>query len=309
MSSRNQDSEFSAGNKPFAAFLVLLIATFVGIWLTVHPKSPLKPYKEIRILFEEVGTLRAESSFQVLGVEKGKVHSIELLDEGVLVVVHIDKNLQLAADTKFRVVNTGLLGQREIEVRPGNSNEPIDLTKTLKGTYDHGSTRLVYVANSLFYSLDSLLETSLMVWDSTLGNPQIHERISILHHNAKQSVRSLEVNAKSWKDSLSLLEKDVKQIQSQFSNLTDSISSQSKTLDSDLTTIQDNLKKLQNRSENLFSSIETITKQLDSSAQGSASLLIFDQKLHSKTQKTLEELQKVLQDVRVKGLDMNADIF
>ncbi len=311
MSSRNQDGEFNAGNTRFAFLLLGLAALVVFAWLTWHPKSPLRPYKQYQVHFQEVGTLRQGSAVQLLGVQRGEVHGISLREDGVLVDIRIDRGIQLPIDSRFRIINTGLLGQREVEVRPGVSSEYLTSQSMIKGSYDHGSTRLAFMANSLFESLDSLLLTSLEVWDSTLGNPEIQRRVQQTLHNAQASANSLDRNSSAWLDSLNLLKNELGEIAKQANETIKVMQMSGDSLLIGLDTLRADLEKLQDHAINSQKTMVLLLDRVQGnpSNPGSANLLLHNQKLHAKARETLQSAKETLQQVRRNGLDMNADLF
>lgn len=311
MSSRNQDGEFNAGNTRFAFLLLGVLALVILAWLTWHPKSPLRPYKQYRVLFQEVGTLRQGSAIQLLGVQRGEVHAIHLQDDGVYVDLHIDRNIDLPVDSRFRIINTGLLGQREVEIRPGISKDLLTSDSQIKGSYDHGSTRLVFMANSLFHSLDSLLLTSLEIWDSTLGNPELQRRVKQTYQNAQISLQSLDKSASAWVDSLTVLKAEFGDIANQANQTIQAVQIKGDTLFTELDTLRIGLETLKKHALESQKTMGIILERIQGnpSNPGSASLLLHNQSLHAKARETLQSAKETLQQVRRNGLDMNADLF
>ena len=112
MSSMATNSEFSAGNAKFALLLLVLAIIVVALWLGLHPKSPLRSFREYTVAFPEVGTLKPGSPVQIQGLKRGFVSSTVLTDDAVLVRVKVESAVEIPKDSRFRVINAGLLGQR-----------------------------------------------------------------------------------------------------------------------------------------------------------------------------------------------------
>jgi len=303
------NSEFSAGNKVFALFLCLFLLGLFGLWLGFHPKSPFRPYRVYRILFPEIGTLREGSPLQILGLRKGVVHSIELRDNGILVVVKVNRDIRIPKDSHFRVINTGLLGQREVEIKPGQSKEYLESGDSLSGGYDAGSTRLAYMVNGLLHSTDQLLTATLNVWDSTLGDPTVQGRLGRLKSNSTRTEANLRRDVGHWIDSLRETQSELKRCADQVNALQKDVSPGIDTVVANAHDLGDGLDSLSLRLQSLQSQISGVASKLDKGNPNSASLLLHNVEMRGQVSTIVTEAQRLLKDIKRKGLDMNVDIF
>lgn len=302
------NSEFSAGNGRFALILLLLLGCILGAWLLFHPKSPIRPYQTFLVKFPEVGTLRTDSPVQLLGIKKGHVAKTELLEDGVLVHVKVDRMVRIPRDSRFRVVNTGLLGQREVEVRLGRSSEFLRNGDTLRGGYDMGSTRLVYMADYLLKSADSMLTSALAVWDSTLGDPEKQARISKIQRNAKTTLGKLDRGIEDWGDSLRILQRDVRSALGKLKAIKTEIEPGVIATVSELKALDGALMGLMEKSDRLSGQVEWFSGRLGSK-DNSAGLLLGDENFQGTAKSIVQMLRDLLSDIRRKGLDLNVDLF
>lgn len=310
MSNGNLEAEFQDGIRKAAIVVFIIVALGIGAWLLWHPKSPLKPYHEFHLLFQEVGTLREDSPVQILGVPKGKVRSIELRDDGVLVNILVERKVQISNDSKFRIVNAGLLGQREVEIRLGTSTEYLDTQDTLFGSFDLGSTRLAFLANTLWQSTDSLLKISLDTWDSTLGNPVLQGRAQRVVSNIKGDLQQLQASTKQWKLQLEGIGNQLSQMSQQIQASKSLVNERVKTSKTAWSSVSSQLDELDSKVTSSHLKISQIVKQLDAqNTSGSAGLLLHNQGLHLQAQRTLQELKQTFHNIQAKGLDLNADLF
>lgn len=309
MSNRQTNSEFSAGNGIFALYLLLFMAGLVGLWLAFHPKSPLRPYEDYYILFPETGTLAQGSVVQVLGINKGFVQGIDLRSDGVVAHARVERGLRIPRDSRFRVINVGLLGEREIEIKLGDSTGGLLVTgDSVRGGYDLGSTRLLFMANTLLKTADSLLTTTLQVWDSTLGNPQVVARLSRSGKGAMRSVDHLQQVVVDVKDSLTLLQSDLRRLREQFAAAKQELEPGVKAAGADVKDMREYLTAL----ESHLGAISTDASWLVGRLQGqeaSLGLMIQSEEFHGRLKGTVDKVQNLMGDIRKKGLDMNVDIF
>jgi len=79
-------------------------------------------------IFEEAGGLTADAPVEVSGVRAGRVQSIDLTPEGVLVTFDIDEDIHLGDRTEAAIKTISLLGNKILEVAPRGENT---LTNTI----------------------------------------------------------------------------------------------------------------------------------------------------------------------------------
>jgi len=307
MSNMRTNGEFSAGNKVFALYLCIFLAGVVGLWLAVHPKSPLRSYKEYDVLFTQVGTLHETCPVQVFGMKRGYVSNVTLRNDGVVAHLRIESQLNIPKDSRFRVVNSGLLGQREVEVRIGESNQFYASGDSLHGGYDEGSTRLIYMAKNLLGTADSTIQACLLTWDSTLGNPEVQTRISHLGTNGKSSVNKISRDMGQWRDSLLLLRSELHSV---ITELDSAKTELGPGIDSTIQGVKDlnqGLDGLAQQAQHLVTHMDWLTQQLQGS-NNTAGLLINEQQLHDKIGTTMQDVRNLIQGIKQEGLNMNVDI-
>lgn len=77
--------------------------------------------RTIQVLFDNVAGLDERSAVRVAGVRKGKVTRIQLRPDGrALVTLEIDDDVPLFEGASARVANLGLLGEKYVELDPGD---------------------------------------------------------------------------------------------------------------------------------------------------------------------------------------------
>lgn len=81
---------------------------------------------EVQVLFDTIAGLGRDVPVRLAGVLVGRVHSIELTDEGqALVVLRIDNGVILRQDATASVASLGVLGAKYLEVTAGTSGGPV----------------------------------------------------------------------------------------------------------------------------------------------------------------------------------------
>lgn len=72
---------------------------------------------------ENAGGIRKGDPIQMKGVNIGRVHDFVLSSEGVLITLELEGHWEVPADSRTRLVSSGILGGRTVEVVPGNGPE------------------------------------------------------------------------------------------------------------------------------------------------------------------------------------------
>jgi phospholipid/cholesterol/gamma-HCH transport system substrate-binding protein len=133
--------------------LVVALAVVAGLILKFgkYERLASKRY-EITVIFPDVGGIVRDADVLYGGISVGKVHNIKLDQEGLLKVnvqLDIDQSVKIRKDAKFVINQSGLLGDRYIDVVPQsataeflqagdtvNGSASTDLTEAIHGAVD-----------------------------------------------------------------------------------------------------------------------------------------------------------------------------
>ena len=88
--------------------------------------------RTVDVLFAQSAGLRVGDDVRVAGVSAGKVDSLALTGDHVTVVLEVDDNVELGADTKAEIKLSTILGSRYVSLTPDGDTplgeQPIDLS-------------------------------------------------------------------------------------------------------------------------------------------------------------------------------------
>jgi phospholipid/cholesterol/gamma-HCH transport system substrate-binding protein len=101
--------------------LGILMFTYVVINLA-HAEIFGKPGFEVHAIFEDANGLKAGNSVRYVGVHVGKVESIATTKYGVDAKIKLDKGTEIPKDSKVVVGTDGLLGEKIVQITPGNDS-------------------------------------------------------------------------------------------------------------------------------------------------------------------------------------------
>lgn len=154
-------SELKVGIFVMAAFLVVATAiVFLG-----ETRKIFAPTTAVRTVMTEVKGLKKGAPVMLAGVEVGTVKEITLSQSsdssGVDVVMEIEEGARglLKKSSTASVRTQGLLGDRYIEISPGNpSDPPLSAGEPLKGTLPFDIQELVSKSPGGFETLNDLVD-------------------------------------------------------------------------------------------------------------------------------------------------------
>lgn len=303
------NGEFSTGNKTFGLGILGLVIVVIVLWLAFHPNSPLRRYTTYVVYFPQIGTLEPDNGVQVHGIHKGKIAYTEMAPQGgVYVTIHLDPEIRIPRDSRFRVINTGLLGQREVDITLGSQNRFYEDGDSLAGSYDWGSTRLAYLANELLVNLDSLLQIARESWYVTLGDSNHQKILHKLKQHGKLDVQRGRAMVLGMRDSLQIAKQTFQQalvgMHEQVHEIQESWSSTSRNIQEAETHFQD----LSRKTKQLVLEFQRVAEQLQGHDNAIGALLN-DPDLRQEIEATSMVVQELVDSIRVNGLDLNVDIF
>jgi phospholipid/cholesterol/gamma-HCH transport system substrate-binding protein len=112
---------------------VTMIAAAVWLPLNYTNLPGLNPHRHYTAHFSEASGLKAGESVQVSGFAVGRVSSIDLDGNRVVIDFDVDRSIRLGDRTEAAVKTKGLLGTKFLEITPrgdGQLSEPIPLERT-----------------------------------------------------------------------------------------------------------------------------------------------------------------------------------
>jgi phospholipid/cholesterol/gamma-HCH transport system substrate-binding protein len=91
--------------------------------------------QHIVVLFDNASGLKDGDPVMVAGVRKGSVQSISLQGGGVRIELALDIEVQMSDDASFIITSSGLVGLKYVEIDPGQSGRPLDISQPIQGTH------------------------------------------------------------------------------------------------------------------------------------------------------------------------------
>lgn len=114
-------------------FVLIGVASLMAALFLLTDPATLRGRYLITTLVEDAGGVRKKDPVQLRGINIGRVHSFSIADHGVVVTLEIEGQWELPSDSRTRLVSSGLLGGRTVEIVEGESPRPIQPGEQLAG--------------------------------------------------------------------------------------------------------------------------------------------------------------------------------
>ncbi len=284
----------SRSDRFFILVVSLLIGAIVGSWYCFSPNSPRFKKVSYFLLFEEVGTLQPSNLVRINGLKGGEVRATRLTGDGVVEVeIAVFETIPLPKDTRFRVVNTGLVGERIVDVALGKSEHFLRPGDRVSGGYDAGTTRLVVNARSAVQEADILLQTLHAAYDSLFGERQ-RERFSQLYNNLFKQMKRIENlglwSADTLQHSLELLQNGVKQ----WVDLLENQSQNRHQMEQNWEETKGSVAELRLKIDSLEVGVERVSRSLSETSDGSLAQMLHRPEFHQLVEEARGKAELVL---------------
>lgn len=261
-----------------AVFLVLFLltdpATFRGRYMVMTEVA-------------DAGGIRKGDPVQMRGVNIGRVHDFEMIDDGVRIVLEVEGRWPIPEDSRTVLAGIDLMGGRTVEVVPGVSNSYLSEGATLPGT-----------------SADGILDVADEVGrEVQLAVAQVRE---LLNDSAVASVHG---SARNLEAVLASMMEIIESQRDDIATLTASLNRSAgraeellgrEELDRTIARSDSTLAELMIAGGNLnraTSSLEAILQRLEA-GEGTLGRLSTDEALYDDLTATLEQISALAQDLR-----------
>ncbi len=132
-------------------FVVVGVIVFIALYTWLSGRISLRNTHDIKVYFEDVEGLRVGDPVLVFGIEKGKVKSMQIDGDQVLVVLAMHEGVVLPEDTRMAIRAVSYIGaDKYVKVTPGKSDNVPEVYYGSGGSLD---------LEALASQLDSLITT------------------------------------------------------------------------------------------------------------------------------------------------------
>jgi len=293
--------------------VVFVVAIAVLIWGLMYLKG-LELFKSKRTfyaMYDYVNGLVAANPVSIKGMKVGQVKTLYFSkkDPGKIIVqLVIENDYPIPRNSVAKIVSTGLIGSKEIEIELGNSKELLANGDTLnaltEATLGEEVNRQILPLKKKAENLISSIDTIATIVQELLNKntrdnlveaiEHVKEALQNLAHTTynidtlvetqRMHLASIISNVESISSNLRQNNDKIKNILANFSNLSDSL-------------VKANVPAILNKVDKTISDLDIAIGKINK-GEGSIGLLLNDKKLYDEVTKAAKDLNLLLEDIK-----------
>ena len=277
--------EFQVGLFTIVAIIILALAY---IWFSEILLD--KKYSTLKIAFSNVGNIEIGSDVCLNGVKKGRVKSIRVQPDCVLVELKMILDYPLRTGTSFKIIESNLMGDARVEISPGAGEKELDLMEIQAGDRKLGLAGLIAEMGDVISNLESVLSgisgQEKLFTDLQLVLVTTQEVLNNINSNINKNAGNFE---RLLDNSNELTDKISRIVDDNEEGIADTIEKSGQTLDE--------LSSLLNEMKKLTGNMQVISEKMLGD-DSSFSRLISEQDLYDNLVKATANLDSLLQDIK-----------
>ena len=292
---------------PFIVFMILVAACVFG-WYFYHPSSPYHARYSFVVSYQEIGTLSPGNRVVVRGIEKGKILKVELTDDAVFVKVEVLADAKISKHSDFRLINAGLMGEREMNILTADDQDWIADGDTVYGAYDDGIAGVGVVFLNAVADLDTMQQMIVALKDSlTIGTSG--KKIERIVKKGKNLVRAGEnLISDARNEAQATLDKAEGTLQKIRTEL-DGVSSKGSASVEKVSAMLDRIDGMLAQVKTLKAECDDIVAKLDAKDNTAGLVVSGRGKLVKELDRLSVDIGKLIDEIKKSGLKLNVDIF
>ncbi|MDD2332730.1 MAG: MlaD family protein [Candidatus Cloacimonetes bacterium] len=269
--------------------ILIIIALFVSFaWLT--DKVSTRKQSEIQVLFSDVQGLEIGDKITYRGMEAGRIKSVKISEDGVVVTGKINSELKLTEGARFFVQDSSLMGGKMLSILPGNSDKPLNLKQRQNGEAGGGIFSMINQAGDLISSLQQVLA-------QVSEDDGIIDRSKSLLGNTDSAVQNLDQQGRN--------------LVMELSNTIRSIQSATRQVNGIVSRNEENLDELMQKTPEVVGNISATMDSLQilsarlngtikdlNEGKGSAGKVLSNDELHAKLLESINNLDLLIKDIK-----------
>ena len=262
---------------------VIAAAVSVAVVIMILGDFTLSRGYSIYILFSDIAGLPSKAQAKIAGVNVGKVKDITLYDGKARLEVWIKKSVKIHTDTQARIIATGIIGSKYLELTSGSPDKPLLKDgDTIRGIDPVSLDKMI---SSALESVESLM-SSLKPSDGKSVGQNISEAVSNIKDVTETLKKAVYYQEKKVVDIVSNIHSISRRLDSISANV-DEIIGDGKT---DLKITIANLKDISEKLDRIVSSIDA--------GDGIAGKLVKDKDMGEDLKSTVASLKETANEAK-----------
>ncbi|MDO9576840.1 MAG: MlaD family protein [Candidatus Cloacimonadales bacterium] len=277
--------EFQVGLFTIIAVIILVLAYAWFTEVLVNQR-----YTSLKVRFYNAGNIENGSDVCLNGVKKGRVKSIQVQQDGVLVELRIVLDFPLLEGTAFKIIESNLMGDARVEITPGSGPEELNLAAIYSGERKLGLAGLIAEMGGIVHDLELIL-------DKVSGQENFIENLQTIVDTTKVVMNKVS----------SSFDRNARNIEKLIANSTELTRKISRIVDENEAGISHTFEKSDQVFDELSSTLKDMKKVIDNfqlisdkmlEDNSSFSRLISEQELYDNLLKATADMDSLLLDIK-----------
>lgn len=292
---------------PSIVFAIIVVSCG-GAWYLLHPASPHHARYSFVVAYEAIGTLSPGNRVEVRGIPCGEITKVELTEDGVYVTARVLSKTKIPVNSEFRLINSGLMGEREMCVLTGDSPNLVQDGDTLRGHYDEGTSGIVKNLTSALDDLDGVLDTLHALKDSvTVGSTG--KRINRVIDKGGRLLKVGKSDVKSWLSDVGSLFDQLGDVLGKAKSTLENVSTQVSGKVDEVGPLMDRVNALLTKLNELKGQSAELLAKASKQDNTVGLALAENGKFVKDVDKLILDVNALIKDVKKQGIRVNIDIF
>jgi phospholipid/cholesterol/gamma-HCH transport system substrate-binding protein len=292
---------------PFIVLMILVVGCGMA-WYLFHPSSPYHKRYSFVVSYQEIGTLSPGNRVVVRGIAKGQILKVELTDDAVFVKVEVLADAKISRHSEFRLINAGLMGEREMNILTAEDDDWIVDGDTVYGAYDDGIAGVGVVFLNAVADLDTMQQQIVALKDSlTVGSSG--KKIERIVKKGKRLVNAGTALVNDTRDeALAVLDKAEGTLQKIRTEIDDASNHGAATVEKG-SALLNRIDELLNQVKDIKADVDALAARLDAKDNTVGLVNSGKGKLVNELDKLAKDIDSLTKDIKKNGLKLNIDIF
>ncbi len=294
--------------KPELKVGLSVVAAALIVWLVIWWARDVRVgQRSLNILFPNVSGLQIGDPVTVRGMKAGKVESIQILQNGVNVVISLSPDIKLYRNASAKLTMLELMTGKKIELSTGTADAgELQSGDLIQGSFTADIPALVGFAGEAVDTLRYLvadLQLTLRNANAFIGDPE-------LRNDLKVSVHNLRIITEDLKNvSRDLRQTDIKSLIAKVDQTITTIDALLKDLQPQLNgTISDVRSTVKNANE-LIASLKQLSDRLQNDRNSLIGKALNDERFSAKLDSVILHLNEVLKLGEKEGINVKLRVF
>ena len=292
---------------PFVSAVTIIVGCCTA-WYLNHPSSPYHERYTFVVRYEAIGTLSPGNRVGVRGLTRGQILKVELTDDAVYVTAEVLASTKIPRNSEFRLITSGLMGEREMSVLTGDSQDYIADGDTVNGLYDNGTSG---ISKDLFAAMESLIEIKdkVVALKDSVTTGSSGQRIDRIVKKGGKIVNLTKNVAASWKESLEEIMEKCDQALQKAKAIADAVPKENGETVEKAQAIVERLNSLSAKLDKLKAEMDDLSSKLEQDDNTAGLIVSKKGALVSEIEAIVKDIDSLTTHIKKGGLQINVDIF